>query len=223
MASQYSSQASKIAIALFLLAWLDEQIVRTLHVRERPAAAQTGQCGIKVPRCLPGAEGVPIISTGSKPLSDPAFRPRLPGHDHARAIPPPLSKGKGDSEHTWPNDPSFRDIFDVVIHRTSSPDGTMLKCSWPSSSASAFASRIKRANHEILHTSTDSNAHKDFSDSICCPCASDARSHCCCLSWRAFLRFCRGKSLSRHRVSRMCSFSCRAGRRRCAIQSGRAA
>ena len=41
------------------------------------------------------AEGVPIIWTGSKPLSDPAFRPRLPGHGHARAIPLPCQKRRG--------------------------------------------------------------------------------------------------------------------------------
>ena len=36
----------------------------------------------------------------------------------ARAIPPPPVKRKGDSECTCPNDPPFRDIFDVLIrHR----------------------------------------------------------------------------------------------------------
>ena len=38
--------------------------------------------------------------------------------------------------------------------RTPSPDGTMLKCSSPSSSASAFASRIEEATHEIPYTSS---------------------------------------------------------------------
>ena len=36
--------------------------------------------------------------------------------------------------------------------KTSSPDGTMLKCSCPSSSANAFASRIEGVKHEISYT-----------------------------------------------------------------------
>ena len=51
--------------------------------------------------------------------------------------------------------------------RTPSPDGTMLKCSSPSSSASAFASRIKEATHEIPYRSSNAATHSCPQPSAC--------------------------------------------------------
>ena len=111
--------------------WLDEQIVRTLRVRERPADAQTGQCGFSVPRCLPdsAAEAPKACQSfvrARSPCPIRRFALDFPGTAMPGQSLSPV-KRKGDSEHTCPNDPPFRDIFDVVIRLPLSRDPAILR------------------------------------------------------------------------------------------------